>query len=87
MAARRAIEPGKDPIEWLYDQGYSDGFPCVPPTPERVAYMLKGTDRSLTEVGGMVACVCLRSLSSRLAAASPSSPPRHRMNIPAFLHT
>ena len=58
MAARRAIDPGKDPIEWLYDQGYSDGFPCIPPTPERVAHILQGTDRAPTEVRTAELSVC-----------------------------
>src|SRR4026209_2553539 len=26
-----------DLIEWYYEQGWSDGFPLVPPTPEKIA--------------------------------------------------
>mgnify|MGYP001546660781 CR=1 FL=1 len=29
-----------DLVEWYYAQGYSDGLPVVPPTPEKVAQML-----------------------------------------------
>ncbi|HET9403037.1 MAG TPA: hypothetical protein VFO57_00460, partial [Burkholderiales bacterium] len=28
---------GADLIEWYYERGYSDGFPLVPPTPEKIA--------------------------------------------------
>ncbi|MBT3766021.1 MAG: hypothetical protein HOB79_00500 [Rhodospirillaceae bacterium] len=31
---------GEDLIEWYYSQGVSDGFPVVPPTPEKVQAML-----------------------------------------------
>jgi hypothetical protein len=31
--------------EFMYDQGYTDGFPVVPPTRERVWKMLQGTPR------------------------------------------
>ena len=42
----REIEIGEleDPIEALYDRGFSDGLPLVPPTPERVEAMLGGRD-------------------------------------------
>jgi len=29
----REVPAGTDLIEWYYEQGYSDGFPLVPPTP------------------------------------------------------
>ncbi|MCY4619986.1 MAG: TlpA family protein disulfide reductase [Chloroflexi bacterium] len=31
--------------DFMYEQGYTDGFPVVPPTRERVWKMLQGTDR------------------------------------------
>ncbi len=34
-----------DPFEFMFDQGFSDGLPLVPPTPERVLRMLGGTGR------------------------------------------
>ena len=30
-----------DLVEWYYEQGFSDGFPVVPPTPEKLAAMLR----------------------------------------------
>jgi len=45
---------GIDPIEYCYDQGWSDGLPLVPPTPERVMAMLEGTDRDPGEQLGDV---------------------------------
>ena len=31
--------------DWFYDQGWTDGLPIVPPTPERVERMFAWTDR------------------------------------------
>ena len=40
----------KDDIhEFMYEQGYTDGFPVVPPTRERVWQMLQGTSRDPQE--------------------------------------
>lgn len=30
-----------DLVEWYYEQGFSDGFPVVPPTPEKVAAVVR----------------------------------------------
>lgn len=51
LRARR-IEIGSqdDEHEFLFDQGFSDGLPLVPPTPERVLRMLGGTRRDPQEV-------------------------------------
>ncbi|MEE9277242.1 MAG: TlpA family protein disulfide reductase [Dehalococcoidia bacterium] len=48
----RVIEIGRydDVHEFLFDQGFTDGLPVVPPTPERVWRMLKGTRRDPQEV-------------------------------------
>lgn len=35
----------EDPFEAMFDRGWSDGLPLVPPTPERVERMLVGTSR------------------------------------------
>ena len=32
---------GADPQEWYFSQGYTDGLPVVPPTPEKVAAMVE----------------------------------------------
>ena len=34
------LPEGTDMVEWYYEQGYSDGLPVVPPTPEKVDAML-----------------------------------------------
>ncbi|MCG9132936.1 hypothetical protein J5I95_14760 [Candidatus Poribacteria bacterium] len=38
------MEETEDLIEACYENGWTDGLPVVPPTPERVARMLSGTD-------------------------------------------
>jgi hypothetical protein len=48
-----ALEPD-DPIEICYQRGWSDGLPVVPPTPERVLRMLRGTTRDPHEAIGQV---------------------------------
>ena len=52
----RRIETGaaEDDIEAGYDRGWSDGFPVVPPTAERVHRMLTGTSRDPQEVVAVV---------------------------------
>lgn len=51
LRARRIdIAPGADPFEFMFEQGFSDGLPLVPPTPERVLRMLAGTGRKAQEV-------------------------------------
>ena len=44
------IASGDDMAEFMFDQGFSDGLPLVPPTPERVLRMLSGTQRSAQDV-------------------------------------
>ncbi|MCY3818039.1 MAG: TlpA family protein disulfide reductase [Gammaproteobacteria bacterium] len=44
-ARRIEIAPDDDVHEFMFDQGFSDGLPVVPPTPERVLRMLQGTAR------------------------------------------
>jgi thiol-disulfide isomerase/thioredoxin len=45
LARRIEIAEGDDVEEFMFDQGFSDGLPLVPPTPERVLRMLSGTTR------------------------------------------
>lgn len=40
----------EDEFEAMYDRGWSDGLPVIPPTEARVARMLEGTDRSPGDV-------------------------------------
>lgn len=49
-ARRIEIAPADDVHEFLFDQGFTDGLPVVPPTPERVLRMLGGTRRDPQEV-------------------------------------
>ncbi|GAB4330877.1 MAG: hypothetical protein Kow0010_15920 [Dehalococcoidia bacterium] len=55
LRARR-IEVGEqdDPFEFMFDQGLTDGLPVIPPTPERVLRMLRGTSRHPQEVVAIV---------------------------------
>ncbi|HEV3128786.1 MAG TPA: thioredoxin family protein [Solirubrobacteraceae bacterium] len=62
LAARAARETGRlrarelelgeleDPFEALFDRGFSDGLPLVPPTPERVVDMLDATSRDAQDL-------------------------------------
>ncbi|HKV54239.1 MAG TPA: hypothetical protein VJN94_06315 [Candidatus Binataceae bacterium] len=54
-ARRIEIAEHDDPFEFMFDQGLTDGLPVVPPTPERVIRMLKGTRRDAQEVVGACA--------------------------------
>ena len=49
-ARRIEIGSADDAAEFMFDQGFSDGLPLVPPTPERVMRMLGGTGRDPGEV-------------------------------------
>ena len=53
----RRIDVGSqdDEVEFMFDQGFSDGLPLVPPTPERVIEMLAGTSKDAQEVLGEMA--------------------------------
>ncbi|MGD8832612.1 MAG: TlpA disulfide reductase family protein [Pseudomonadales bacterium] len=53
-ARRIEIAPADDEFEFMFDQGFSDGLPLVPPTPERVLRMLAGTRRDPREVLGVM---------------------------------
>jgi hypothetical protein len=44
-ARRIEIASSDDVAEFMYDQGFSDGLPLTPPTPERVLRMLEGAPR------------------------------------------
>lgn len=42
-ASRYTLAAAQDPIDYCYDQGWTDGLPVVPPTEQRVAAMLAAT--------------------------------------------
>lgn len=44
----------EDDVEAMFDRGWTDGLPVVPPTEERVMRMLEGTTRDGTEVVAVV---------------------------------
>jgi hypothetical protein len=44
----------EDDVEAMYDRGWTDGLPTVPPTEERVVRMLAGTSRAPEEVVAVV---------------------------------
>jgi hypothetical protein len=48
------IAPADDEFEFMFDQGFTDGLPVVPPTPERVIRMLAGTRRDPQSVVAIV---------------------------------
>ena len=54
-ARKIAIAPADDVHEFLFDQGFTDGLPVVPPTPERVLRMLQGTQRNAQEIVAEIA--------------------------------
>jgi hypothetical protein len=45
------VDPSVDLVEWYYAQGFSDGLPVVPPTPEKLVTMLRalGGEADLVE--------------------------------------
>jgi hypothetical protein len=47
------ISSGIDPLEYCHEQGWTDGLPVVPPTPDRVQAMLATGDRKPAEVLGV----------------------------------
>lgn len=49
-ARKIEIAQADDVAEFMFDQGFSDGLPLVPPTPERVMRMLAGTSRRPQDV-------------------------------------
>lgn len=53
--AARPVSLGdaEDEFEAMYDRGWSDGFPLIPPTQERVLRMLSGTARDPKEIVGI----------------------------------
>lgn len=53
-ARKIEIAPADDEFEFMFDQGFTDGLPVVPPTPERVIRMLAGTRRDPQSVVAIV---------------------------------
>ena len=55
-ASSRRVEFAEleDEFEAMFERGWSDGLPLVPPTPERVARMLSGTSRDPSDLVAIV---------------------------------
>jgi hypothetical protein len=53
-ARKIEIAPQDDEFEFMFDQGFTDGLPVVPPTPERVIRMLGGTRRDPQSIVAVV---------------------------------
>ena len=51
-----AVQLGQeiDPVEYCHEQGWTDGLPVVPPTPERVRAMVSAANRDGQEVLGVL---------------------------------
>src|SRR3989304_5813298 len=52
LGATQSVVPSDvDLVEWYYRQGYSDGFPVVPPTPAKIEAMVEalGGDAQFVE--------------------------------------
>ncbi|KIN64272.1 Thiol-disulfide oxidoreductase domain protein [Sulfitobacter noctilucicola] len=54
QARKIEVASDDDVAEFMFDQGFSDGLPLVPPTPERVMRMLSGTRRDAQDVVAVV---------------------------------
>ncbi|MSO39067.1 MAG: thioredoxin [Ilumatobacteraceae bacterium] len=55
LAARRVeVADAEDEFEAMFDRGWTDGLPVVPPTEQRVLRMLTGTTRQPTDVVAIV---------------------------------
>ncbi len=54
VSRRVELASAEDEHEAAYDRGWTDGLPVVPPTPERVLRMLRGTTRDPQEVVAVV---------------------------------
>ena len=42
------VDRSVDLVEWYFEQGWTDGLPVVPPTPEKVAAMSRRSAASRT---------------------------------------
>ncbi len=78
LGARRVeIASLEDEMEALFDRGWTDGLPVVPPTEERVLAMLEGTQRAPDEIVAtvppdLVACTVEKvAINAVLAGCRP----------------
>jgi hypothetical protein len=50
----QALDDLSDVMEWLFESGWSDGLPVIPPTPRNVQRMLAGTTRQAEALIGHI---------------------------------
>jgi hypothetical protein len=53
--ARRVVESGTDLVEYYFEQGWTDGLPVVPPTPEKIGIMIEALGGDSQEIIARVA--------------------------------
>ncbi len=71
LASRRIdVADAEDDIEMMFDRGWSDGLPVVPPTEERVMRMLTGTTRAPSEVVAVVPPDLVETTVEKVAIAA-----------------
>ncbi|MEM7408429.1 MAG: thioredoxin family protein [Pseudomonadota bacterium] len=54
QARQVGVPPDADVHETMYEHGWSDGLPLIPPTDLRIARMLGGTSRSPDDIVGLI---------------------------------
>src|ERR671922_550617 len=54
QSKRYPMADPEEAVEFYFRQGWTDGLPIVPPTPERVERMLQGTRRDPGELIGLI---------------------------------
>ena len=71
LASRRIdVADAEDDIEMMFDRGWSDGLPVVPPTEERVLRMLTGTTRAPSEIVAVVPPDLVETTVEKVAIAA-----------------
>ena len=71
LASRRIdVADAEDDIEMMFDRGWSDGLPVVPPTEERVMRMLTGTSRAPSQIVAVVPPDLVETTVEKVAIAA-----------------
>ncbi len=71
LASRRIeVAEAEDDIEMMFDRGWSDGLPVVPPTEARVMRMLTGTTRAPSEIVAVVPPDLVETTVEKVAIAA-----------------
>ncbi len=71
LTSRRIdVADAEDDIEMMFNRGWSDGLPVVPPTEERVVRMLTGTSRAPSDVVAVVPPDLVEATVEKVAIAA-----------------